>query len=79
MPELEQTLAKKLKLPDGFKPDAWRLKLIRKIKQRFDVIFAAGTAYGKSLIFEDLAATSKAGQVIIMITPLKALERDQVG
>ncbi|KAJ7367058.1 P-loop containing nucleoside triphosphate hydrolase protein, partial [Mycena albidolilacea] len=42
-----------------------------------DSIMVAGTGYGKSVIFEGLAACNKA-KIVIIICPLKALERDQV-
>jgi superfamily II DNA helicase RecQ len=35
------------------------------------------TGYGKSLIFEGLAVLSGKGKLVIVISPLKALERDQ--
>jgi superfamily II DNA helicase RecQ len=36
-----------------------------------------GTGYGKSVIFEGLVALNKS-KIVIVICPLKALERDQV-
>jgi superfamily II DNA helicase RecQ len=36
-----------------------------------------GTGYGKSIIFEGLAALNKT-KIVIVICPLKGLERDQV-
>jgi len=36
-----------------------------------------GTGYGKSLIFEGLAVLGGKGKLVIVISPLKALERDQ--
>ena len=44
-----------------------------------DIIFCAGTGYGKCLIFEGLAVLSGKEKLVIFISPLKALEleRDQ--
>lgn len=61
-----------------FDPEERQTTLIQRIKQGFDSIFVAGTGYGKSLIFQGLAAASRAGKITMVITPLKALERDQV-
>jgi len=59
----------------AFMPDDWQVHLIRRILQGYDSIFCAGTGYGKSLIFEGLAVL---GKLVVVISPLKALERDQV-
>jgi superfamily II DNA helicase RecQ len=53
------------------------LETILEIKEGNDVIFVAGTGYGKSLIFEGVAALSKK-KTVVVIAPLKALEYDQV-
>ncbi|TDL28995.1 P-loop containing nucleoside triphosphate hydrolase protein, partial [Rickenella mellea] len=55
----------------------WQAHLIYKILEGFDTMCLAGTGYGKSIVFEGLAAMEKA-KVVIVICPLKALERDQV-
>ncbi len=75
-----ETLAAKLKssLSLSFDPEDWQLAVIQRIVQRYDVIFTAGTSYGKSLIFEGVAAVSGTSKISIVITPLKALERNQV-
>lgn len=75
-----ETLSAKPKstLSLGFDPEAWQLTVIQRILQRYDVIFTAGTSYGKSLIFEGVAAMAGKKRVCIVVTPLKALERDQV-
>ncbi|KAJ7780672.1 P-loop containing nucleoside triphosphate hydrolase protein, partial [Mycena maculata] len=52
-------------------------ELIRRLHQGYDSLMLAGTGYGKSIIFEGLAALNKA-KIVIVICPLKALERDQV-
>ena len=62
----------------SYTPDDWQVHLIRRILQGYDSIFCAGTGYGKSLIFEGLAVLGGAGKLVIVISPLKALERDQV-
>ena len=61
-----------------YTPDAWQLHLVRTILQGYDSIFCAGTGYGKSLIFEALAVLGGPGKLVLVISPLKALERDQV-
>ena len=58
--------------------DDWQVHLIHRILQGYDSIFCAGTGYGKSLIFEGLAVLGGKGKLVIIISPLKALERDQV-
>jgi len=60
-----------------YKPDDWQVHLIHQILQGYDSIFCAGTGYGKSLIFEGLAVLGGKGKLVIVISPLKALERDQ--
>jgi len=58
--------------------DDWQVHLIRRILQGYDSIFCAGTGYGKSLVFEAPAVLGGAGKLVLVISPLKALERDQV-
>ena len=74
--QIKQKLVEKLKL--SFTPEEWQACLISQICQGYNSIFCAGTGYGKSLIFEGLAALGGKGRVVIVISPLKALERDQV-
>jgi superfamily II DNA helicase RecQ len=62
----------------SYTPDDWQVHLIRRILQGYDSIFCAGTGYGKSLIFEGLAVLGGTKKLVIVISPLKALERDQV-
>ena len=62
----------------SYSPDDWQVHLIRRILQGYDSIFCAGTGYGKSLIFEALAILAGPKKVVLVISPLKALERDQV-
>lgn len=73
---IQQRLITSFKLP--YIPDDWQLHLIRRILQGYDSIFCAGTGYGKSLIFEALAVLGGPGKLVLVISPLKALERDQV-
>ncbi|KAJ7710311.1 P-loop containing nucleoside triphosphate hydrolase protein [Mycena metata] len=61
-----------------FAPAHWQLHIISRVLRGFDSIFLAGTGYGKSLIFEALAVLGGKKKVVIVISPLKALERDQV-
>lgn len=70
-------LKKELKIT--FEPDPWQPQTIQRILQGYDSIVCAGTGYGKSLIFEGLAALGGKGKCVVIICPLKALERDQVG
>jgi len=58
-------------------PDDWQVHLIRRILQGYDSIFCAGTGYGKSLVFEALSVLARPGKLVLVISPLKALERDQ--
>jgi len=74
--QIKEKLIKKLKL--SFSPEEWQTYLISQIRQGYDSIFCAGTGYGKSLIFEGLAALGGKGKVVIVISLLKALEHDQV-
>ncbi|KAJ7728443.1 P-loop containing nucleoside triphosphate hydrolase protein [Mycena maculata] len=67
-----------LKLKLSYVPDDWQIHLIICILRGFDSIFLAGTGYGKSLIFEAVAALGGKKKVTIIICPLKALEADQV-
>lgn len=62
----------------SYTPDAWQVHVIRRILQGYDSILCAGTDYGKSLIFEGLAVLGALGKLVIIISPLKALEHDQV-
>ncbi|KAJ7775042.1 P-loop containing nucleoside triphosphate hydrolase protein [Mycena metata] len=61
-----------------YTPDDWQIHLIIRILRGYDSIFLAGTGYGKSLIFEAVAALGGSKKVTIIICPLKALEADQV-
>ncbi|KAI0691454.1 P-loop containing nucleoside triphosphate hydrolase protein, partial [Cerioporus squamosus] len=56
----------------------WQLELVSRLLRGFDGILCAGTGYGKSLVFEALAVLGGPGCVVLVISPLKALERDQV-
>jgi superfamily II RNA helicase len=40
----------------GFDLDEWQGELIRRLRQGYDSVLVAGTGYGKSVIFEGLAA-----------------------
>ncbi|KAK0466075.1 P-loop containing nucleoside triphosphate hydrolase protein, partial [Desarmillaria tabescens] len=62
----------------SYHPDDWQAHLIHRILQGYDSIFCAGTGYGKSLIFEGLAALRGKGKLVMVISPLKALEWDQI-
>lgn len=75
-PSISRRLVSILKLK--YVPDDWQVHLIHRILQGYDSIFCAGTGYGKSLIFEGLAVLGGKRKLVIVISPLKALERDQV-
>lgn len=72
---LREKVAKRLNVP--FELEDWQGQLIHKVKAGYDAFFLAGTGYGKSVVFEGLAALDK-NKMVIIISPLKALERDQV-
>jgi ATP-dependent helicase YprA (DUF1998 family) len=79
---LNETLAElktriKDKLGLSFEMDDWQASMIHRIRKGYDSIFVAGTGYGKSIVFEGLAALRKK-RTLVIISPLKALERDQV-
>ncbi|KAJ2915312.1 hypothetical protein MD484_g5119, partial [Candolleomyces efflorescens] len=61
----------------SYTPDLWQAHLIQRLLQGYDSILCAGTGYGKSLIFEGMAALGGKGKVVFVICPLKALEHDQ--
>ncbi|KAJ6597992.1 hypothetical protein B0H10DRAFT_2086097 [Mycena sp. CBHHK59/15] len=73
--EIQNKTRERLKL--NFNIDDWQGELIRRLRQGYDTLMIAGTGYGKSIIFEALAALNKS-KIDIVICPLKALERDQV-
>lgn len=58
--QLTKELKEKLKLT--FTPEDWQAQVIQKVSQGYDSIICAGTGYGKSLIFEGLAATGARGE-----------------
>ena len=61
-----------------FEPDPWQLEVISRVLRGFDAVVCAGTGYGKSLVFEGLAVLGGKKKVVVVISPLKALEKDQV-
>ena len=70
--------ALKLDLDLNFEPDTWQAHLIHCILQGYNSVCVAATGLGKSLIFEGTAKLAGPNQAVIVICPLKALERDQV-
>ncbi|KAE9408517.1 P-loop containing nucleoside triphosphate hydrolase protein [Gymnopus androsaceus JB14] len=68
----------KLDLDLNFEPDTWQAHLIHRILQGYNSVCVAATGLGKSLIFEGTAKLAGPNQAVIVICPLKALERDQV-
>ena len=73
---IRSRLVSKLKL--SYTLDDWQVHLIQRILQGYDSIFCAGTGYGKSLVFEGLAVLGGNRKLVVVISPLKALEYDQV-
>jgi len=73
---LREELKRILKL--SFTPEEWQAHLIQRVQQGYDSIFCAGTGYGKSLVFEGIAALGGKRKVTIVISPLKSLQKDQV-
>jgi superfamily II RNA helicase len=72
---LAQTSAELVsKLNLSFMPDDWQVHLISRIRQGYDSVFLAGTGYGKSLVFEGLAVLGGQSKMVIIISPLKALD-----
>ena len=74
--EIQEELKRILKL--SFTPDEWQAYLIQRVQDGYDSIFCAGTGYGKSIIFEGIATLGGPRKVTIVISPLKALQKDQV-
>ncbi|KAJ3543662.1 hypothetical protein NMY22_g3064 [Coprinellus aureogranulatus] len=75
IPRIKTRLRERLGL--SYTPDDWQAHTIRRILQGYDSVVVAGTGYGKSLIFEGLAVLGGYRKVVLVISPLKALERDQ--
>ncbi|KAH7903635.1 P-loop containing nucleoside triphosphate hydrolase protein [Hygrophoropsis aurantiaca] len=73
--DIKKKVTERLKLT--FVMDDWQAHMIHRIYQGYDSILLAGTGYGKSLVFQGLAAMDKQ-KIVVVICPLKALERDQV-
>ncbi|KLO13734.1 hypothetical protein SCHPADRAFT_350796 [Schizopora paradoxa] len=71
---VKETVKSCLKL--DFEIEDWQAHTIYRLLQGYDGISIAGTSYGKSIIFEGLAAMSKK-KVILVVCPLKVLEKDQ--
>ncbi|KAJ6627779.1 hypothetical protein B0H10DRAFT_1991844 [Mycena sp. CBHHK59/15] len=67
--EIKNKTRERLKL--NFDIDDWQGELIRRLRQGYDSLMIAGTGYGKSIIFEALAALNKS-KIVIVICPLKA-------
>ncbi|KAJ6553795.1 hypothetical protein DFH09DRAFT_1085548 [Mycena vulgaris] len=55
--EIKNKTRERLKL--NFDVDDWQGELIRRLRQGYDSLMIAGTGYGKSIIFEALAALNK--------------------
>ncbi|KAF5334931.1 hypothetical protein D9611_012779 [Ephemerocybe angulata] len=65
----------------GVTPRPWQLDLAERVLEGTDAIGIAGTGSGKSLVFAILAIAAELGQgrgLVVVISPLKALQNDQV-
>ncbi|KAJ2911516.1 hypothetical protein MD484_g8898, partial [Candolleomyces efflorescens] len=65
----------------GHAPYQWQLDLVEKVLEGRDCIAVAGTGSGKSLVFVMLALVAELVQgsgLVIVCSPLKALQKDQV-
>lgn len=69
--------AVKMNLKLDFDIEDWQAHVIYRLLQGYDGVCIAGTGYGKSIIFEGLASMSDE-KVVLVICPLKVLEKDQV-
>lgn len=69
--------AVKTNLKLDFDIEDWQAHVIYRLLQGYDGVCIAGTGYGKSIIFEGLASMSDE-KVVLVICPLKVLEKDQV-
>ncbi|KAF5334092.1 hypothetical protein D9758_018505 [Tetrapyrgos nigripes] len=61
-----------------FTPGDFQAHLIHRILRGYNSFLVAGTGYGKSLVFEGVSKLAGKRKLVIVICPLKALERDQV-
>ncbi|KLO05798.1 P-loop containing nucleoside triphosphate hydrolase protein [Schizopora paradoxa] len=72
--DVKKTVRRELNL--NFDIEDWQAHTIHKVLSGFDSVCIAGTSYGKSILFEGLAAMNKR-KVTIVVCPLKVLEKDQ--
>ncbi|KAJ6495146.1 P-loop containing nucleoside triphosphate hydrolase protein, partial [Mycena sanguinolenta] len=56
----------------------WQATVVQRLLKGYDAAVVAATGLRKSLIFETSAALAGRGKVLLVVCPLKALERDQV-
>ena len=65
----------------GYSPKGWQIKVAEKVLEGNDAIVIAGTGAGKSLVFAMLAVAAELAEfdgMVIVICPLKSLQKDQV-
>ena len=77
----EDKLKKETKRRFGYEPHEWQLRAALKVLEGNDGVVVAGTGKGKTIIFALLGLAvelSKTEGHYIVISPLKALEGDQV-
>ena len=48
-------------------PDNWQVHLVIRVLRGYDSIFLVGTGYGKSLIFEAVAALGEESKVTLVV------------
>jgi superfamily II DNA helicase RecQ len=66
----------------GYLPRSWQTKVTEKVLEGHDVIVITGTGARKSLIFAMLAIDAELASfegIVVVICPLKSLQKDQVG
>ena len=77
----EERLKEEMKDRFGYYPHDWQMRAAFKVLEGNDGIVIAGTGKGKTLIFALIAIAAElsgSGGHYIIISPLKALEGDQV-
>lgn len=77
----EEELREETKAQFGYYPHDWQLQAAVKVLEGNDRMVVAGTGKGKTIIFALLglaAELSKTNGHYIIVSPLKALEGDQV-
>ena len=77
----DETLKAEVKERFGYEPHEWQLQAALKLLEGNDGVVIAGTGKGKTVVFALLGLAAKLSNTeghYIIISPLKALEGDQV-